>query len=155
MFRDGRVLCMLPVNTEHILLGTQAGKIWVFHTGCNELVHCTRQLQDSVLSLYLVPRSVLWLVSARVPYWQADRVVVLVISYLLSINFFRVTIVSPTAREYNCSFSASFDQDQWGEGGCGSSVGRVRQFLVRRSWVQSPRLPLTAWVGVSIMLLTG
>ncbi|KAK3762803.1 hypothetical protein RRG08_040498 [Elysia crispata] len=57
MFRDGRVLCMLPVNTEHILLGTQAGKIWVFHTGCNELVHCTRQLQDSVLSLYLVPRN--------------------------------------------------------------------------------------------------
>ncbi|GFO07401.1 leucine-rich repeat serine/threonine-protein kinase 2, partial [Plakobranchus ocellatus] len=55
MFRDGRVLCMLPVNAKHILLGTQAGKIWVFHTGSNELVHCTRQLQDSVLSLYLVP----------------------------------------------------------------------------------------------------
>uniref|UniRef100_A0A0B6ZU60 Protein kinase domain-containing protein n=1 Tax=Arion vulgaris TaxID=1028688 RepID=A0A0B6ZU60_9EUPU len=54
MFRDGRVLCMLPVNKDHILLGTQAGKIWVFNAVTNELEHSSRQLQDSVLSLYLV-----------------------------------------------------------------------------------------------------
>ncbi|CAG5133130.1 unnamed protein product, partial [Candidula unifasciata] len=54
MFRDGRVLCMLPVNKDHILLGTQAGKIWVFNAISNELEHSSRQLQDSVLSLYLV-----------------------------------------------------------------------------------------------------
>ncbi|XP_035828110.1 leucine-rich repeat serine/threonine-protein kinase 2 isoform X2 [Aplysia californica] len=54
MFRDGRVLCILPVSPEHILLGTQAGKIWVFNTSRNELMHSTRQLQDSVLSLFIV-----------------------------------------------------------------------------------------------------
>ncbi|KAH9504825.1 hypothetical protein Btru_062039 [Bulinus truncatus] len=59
MFRDGRILCILPVsyeNTEFILLGTQAGKIWIFSTITNELLHATQQLQDSVLSLFLVQR---------------------------------------------------------------------------------------------------
>ncbi|XP_059152219.1 leucine-rich repeat serine/threonine-protein kinase 2-like [Physella acuta] len=56
MFRDGRVLCLLPVNQDHILLGTQARKIWVFNTVTNELVHSTQQLDDSVLCLYLVQR---------------------------------------------------------------------------------------------------
>ncbi|CAL1534532.1 unnamed protein product [Lymnaea stagnalis] len=56
MFRDGRVLCIMPVNQEYILLGTQAGKIWVFSTISSELVHSTQQLDDSVLSLYIVHR---------------------------------------------------------------------------------------------------
>ncbi|XP_055882524.1 leucine-rich repeat serine/threonine-protein kinase 2-like isoform X3 [Biomphalaria glabrata] len=57
MFRDGRILCILPVsyeNVDFILLGTQAGKIWVFSTITNELLHSTQQLQDSVLSLFVV-----------------------------------------------------------------------------------------------------
>lgn len=64
MFRDGRVLCMLPVNKDHILLGTQAGKIWVFNAITSELEHSSRQLQDSVLSLYLVQRWVYMAIGA-------------------------------------------------------------------------------------------
>ncbi|XP_076447984.1 leucine-rich repeat serine/threonine-protein kinase 2-like [Babylonia areolata] len=56
MFRDGRILCVLQVTTEHVLLGTQSGKIWVFNTQCSELVHASKQLQDSVLCLHLISR---------------------------------------------------------------------------------------------------
>ena len=56
MFRDGRILCVLQVTTEHVLLGTQSGKIWVFDTRCSELLHASRQLEDSVLCLHLISR---------------------------------------------------------------------------------------------------
>ncbi|XP_070193267.1 leucine-rich repeat serine/threonine-protein kinase 2-like isoform X2 [Littorina saxatilis] len=54
MFRDGRILCVLQVTAEHVLLGTQSGKIWVFNTQVSELVHASKQLQDSVLCLHLI-----------------------------------------------------------------------------------------------------
>ncbi|XP_025107353.1 leucine-rich repeat serine/threonine-protein kinase 2-like isoform X2 [Pomacea canaliculata] len=56
MFRDGRILCVLPVNKEYVLLGTQAGKIWVFNTR-NDLLHSSPPLQDSVLCLNIITRN--------------------------------------------------------------------------------------------------
>ena len=56
MFREGRILCVLQVTTEHVLLGTQSGKIWVFNTLESKLVHASKQLQDSVLCLHLISR---------------------------------------------------------------------------------------------------
>ncbi|KAK6177348.1 hypothetical protein SNE40_015467 [Patella caerulea] len=57
MFPYGRILCMLPVDTEHILLGTQMGRIFVFDTVTREINHSTEVLSDSVLSLHLVQRA--------------------------------------------------------------------------------------------------
>ncbi|XP_041348341.1 leucine-rich repeat serine/threonine-protein kinase 2-like isoform X2 [Gigantopelta aegis] len=53
---EGRILSILSVDSEHVLLGTQMGKISVFDTAKFEVIHSTIQLGDSVISLHLCPR---------------------------------------------------------------------------------------------------
>ncbi|XP_071082435.1 leucine-rich repeat serine/threonine-protein kinase 2-like [Haliotis cracherodii] len=56
VMREGRILCILPIDEDHVLLGTQTGKIWVFNARDCDLKHSTRRLPDSVLSLHLIHR---------------------------------------------------------------------------------------------------
>ncbi|XP_046571062.1 leucine-rich repeat serine/threonine-protein kinase 2-like [Haliotis rubra] len=56
VMREGRILCILPIDEDHVLLGTQTGLIWVFNAKDCDLKHSTRRLPDSVLSLLLIKR---------------------------------------------------------------------------------------------------
>lgn len=51
LFKNGRILCMECLGDHRLILGTQIGKVWVFDTSKNKLLHASAQLKDSVLSL--------------------------------------------------------------------------------------------------------
>ncbi|KAK3610610.1 hypothetical protein CHS0354_009068 [Potamilus streckersoni] len=54
MFRYGRIMCLQAVDTEHLLIGTQANRIWLYNTEKHKYQHSTAELPDSVLCMQLI-----------------------------------------------------------------------------------------------------
>ncbi|KAL5013850.1 hypothetical protein ScPMuIL_008120, partial [Solemya velum] len=57
IFSEGRILCLQPIGSGFLLLGTQMGHVWVFDTLAFELRHSTALLLDAVLCLHLIQES--------------------------------------------------------------------------------------------------
>ncbi|KAL3853636.1 hypothetical protein ACJMK2_017166 [Sinanodonta woodiana] len=54
MFRYGRIMCLQAVDPVHLLIGTQANRIWLYNTKTHKYQHSTAELPDSVLCMQLI-----------------------------------------------------------------------------------------------------